>query len=123
MCPPALCRAGIAPSLQPDGISALREREQTQFTWFSSIVVAKIRNHVALFIDYLILSCNLPRLQSAESRSKGSLWAVGLFGLTAPSLIAIPLLGKILNLPVSKGAVTLVLLLPHFEQRCRESPA
>lgn len=65
------------------------EREQSQFTWLISIIVAKIHNHVVLFIDHFILSCNLSRLRGSEERNKGSSGAVGLL-LECTHLVSSP---------------------------------
>lgn len=50
-----------------------REREQSQFTWLISIIVAKIHNHVALFIDYFIVMQFIPGFRVLKKRNKGSL--------------------------------------------------
>lgn len=85
---------------------------------------SSLPRHKTMLLCLLIISfCHAVypgfRVLKAGTKRVCELWGSD---LTAPSLIAIPLLGKILKLPLSKGAITLVCLLAHFEQTCHGFP-
>ena len=84
--------------------TALREREseQSQFTWLITIIVAKIHSHVALFIDYFILSPIYPGFRVLKKGTKGICELRGSLTQNVPTPIALPMLGKILKFLLSE---------------------
>lgn len=122
VCVPQHC--GEPASLLPCSQTGSLHRGRESKVSLHGSAASSLPRYETMLLHLLIISfCHAisPGFRVLKAGTKGvcELWGSDLTALTP---IAIPLLGKILKLLLSKGAVALVLVLPHFEQRCHESP-